>query len=96
MMVLTPRYADALRYAKASNLKRFAAHPSSQLVIDMCRASLIERDDANYNPNATLSYFVVPNYIWDAIDNIDPGLRTRPIPRSAPWEQVSGQTWMSV
>jgi hypothetical protein len=95
MELLTPQYADALRYAKANNLKRFAANPRHPLVNAMCDANLIEIDDPNYSYNATLSYFVVPKHVWKAIDKIEPGLKAGPIPRSAPWEQASGQTWMS-
>src|SRR5262249_39648789 len=91
MKALPPRYADALRYAKANNLKRFAANPRSELLSDMCGAFLLQRDNPSAHLNAALGYFVVPNYVWNAIDNIE----ARPIPQTAPWAQASGLTWMS-
>jgi hypothetical protein len=81
MKVLTPEYALALRFLKSQGQRRFAADARNDLLHQMRNAGLIKIDDANWSLYSIQTYYVVPTYIWDAIDVYVEDLH----PAHAPW-----------
>jgi hypothetical protein len=92
MAVLTPPFALALRYLKSQGLKRFPADADNPLLFQMRQAFLLTTDDPNLTPYSTQTYYVVPDYVWNAIDVY---VKDLPPPPLAPWIKLpNSQGWM--
>ncbi len=92
MAVLSPEFALALRYLKTNNAKRFLADADSSLLFRMRQAFLLKTDDPNLTAYSTQTYYVVPNYVWNAIDAHVKGV---PAPPVAPWVRMpDGTGWI--
>jgi hypothetical protein len=82
---LTYEYAAVLRFLKSHNTKRFIAPNDNMLLSEMQKADLLIQDDLTWTPYAPTTYFLVPDYVWDEIDNVVP--KDFPLPSSQPWLQ---------
>ena len=82
MNALLQEYADVLRFVKSHNMKRFIAPANNTVLHQMHKACLLEIDDPNWSAFAITTYYVVPDYVWSAIEL---GLKAHPVPQLAPW-----------
>ncbi len=85
MAALTPQFAMTLRFLKSQNLKRFPAEADNSLLFQMRQAFLLKTDDPNLTAYSTQTYYLVPDYVWDAIESY---LKDLPVPPVAPWVQL--------
>ena len=74
--VLPPEFSDALRFLKAKNMKRFPAQANNDLLCEMSKSFLLEKNDRLYSG---ITYYEVPDYVWKDIDS------NLPVPKSPPW-----------
>jgi hypothetical protein len=92
MEALTPPFALTLKFLKSQGLKRFPAQADNDLLFQMRQAFLLTTDDPNLTPYSTQTYYLVPDYVWDAIDTYASDIRPPP---HAPWIRLPDpQGWM--
>ena len=82
MAVLTPEFALTLRFLKSQGLKRFRAEADSSLLFQMRQAFLLKTDDPNLTAYSIQTYYLVPDYVWNAIDVYLKDMQPPPV---APW-----------
>jgi len=82
MMVLTPDFAQSLRFLKSQGMKRFPADADNPLLFQMRQSFLLKTDDPNLTMYSIRTYYLVPDYVWDAVDIY---LKDFPPPPVAPW-----------
>jgi hypothetical protein len=82
MQSLTSEFAEVLRFLKSNNVKRFIAPNDNALLSEMRMAGLLIQDDPDWTVYARTTYYLVPDYVWNEIDN---SLKDFPLPPSQPW-----------
>jgi hypothetical protein len=82
MQSLTREFAEVLRFLKSNNAKRFIAPNDNALLSEMQMAGLLIQDDPDWTVYARTTYYLVPEYVWNEIDNV---LKDFPLPPSQPW-----------
>lgn len=88
-------FVDVLIFLKDNNWKRFPETADNRLLRLLVKSFLLEIDDPNYDVFSPLTYYVVPDHVWSAIDNFGPNLRDRPVPQRPPWQpESSPYGWM--
>jgi hypothetical protein len=93
LAMIKQEHAETLRFLKAGNVKRFPAPGFNALLTDMRDAYLLEIDDPSWakrswrSGHSQTTYFIVPDYVWDSIDEVVVRLGDSPIPRRPPWEK---------
>ena len=92
MQTIIEEYMVVLLFLKRNNWKRFPATADNSLLFNMSNAFLLEIDDPNYRFYSAITYYMVPDYVWERIDAAG-----RVIPQEPPWiEKPSPQAWMGV
>ena len=80
-------HREALDYIKQKDMRRIYAARSNMVLHEMWQTDLLEADDPK-SMNARHVHFVVPDHIWEAIQE-----SSRPPPSKPPWEPSSTE-WM--
>jgi hypothetical protein len=85
--VADPNSIMALRFLKAQNIRRFPAEARNTLLTQMCAALFLERDPETYKSGRRECYYIVPDHIWDQIEQMEitKGIEHDVIPVVPPW-----------
>jgi hypothetical protein len=85
MKALSDEYVDTLHYLKSRNTQRFHAPVNNTLLYEMQNACLLEIDDPNWTTCSIITYYKVPDYVWEKIDHFGSYATSRPISQQPPW-----------
>lgn len=76
-------FVDVLLFLRQHNMRRFPADADNHILYPMQQALLLEIDDQNWSANSIITYYVVPDYVWDGFGQL--GVK-RPVPLAPPWK----------
>ncbi|MBM3544405.1 MAG: hypothetical protein FJX44_07880 [Alphaproteobacteria bacterium] len=89
---LPAEYADVLSFLRANNCQRFPASADNDLLWHLRQAGFLEIDDPNWHVNSSRTYYLVPDYVWDAIATLPDN---HPPKDKPPWiREPDPQGWM--
>lgn len=80
---MSSEFGDVLVFLKRRKTARFYAQAHHRTLCLMRESSLLEIDDPSWDGYSDMTYFRVPDYIWQRIDEIDK--KDRSVPNGFPW-----------
>jgi hypothetical protein len=87
---ITEEQAKALLFLRRNETKRFLGPCQNDLLYQLKIADFIAIDDPNIKPYSTKTYYQVPVYVWNAIED---HLGQLPTPAHAPWLPTPEEEW---
>jgi hypothetical protein len=90
LSAITVEQAQALLFIKRNNMQRFLGPCLNILLHQLNAADLIDIGDKNITENSTNTYYLVPDYVWNAIED---RFGRPPTPERAPWLPTPEEEW---
>jgi hypothetical protein len=87
---ITEEQAKALLYLRRNEINRFYGPCQNELLGQLKKADLITIDDPSITYLSQNTYYLIPNYVWDAIEDL---LAELPTPAYAPWLPSPEEEW---